>query len=170
MNEVTIYTQSNFVYRQLLKTASVKSRCIYVEERIVHTRQRKQMKLQRKVKLLAIPAILINSMLIGMGTAQANSSRGFTQTCTDVDYEAGVLSATCRTIQGENQRSSINLGNSVTESDCTIPSATPYGSSPQTPQTHLSCNVRTRDGQVAHELVTLDDFIENVDGQLQFYE
>ena len=36
------------------------------------------MKLQRKKKLLAIPAIIINSMLISMGTAQADSSRGFT--------------------------------------------------------------------------------------------
>ena len=105
-----------------------------------------------------------------MGTAQANSSRGFTQTCTDVDYEAGVLSATCRTIQGESRRSSIDLSRYIDNpSNCwLISGATPYGSSTQVSQSQLSCDVRTRDG-VARKLLSLDEHIENVNGELKLY-
>ena len=103
-----------------------------------------------------------------------------------MDYEAGVLSATCQTIQGESQSSSINLNSYIsnqektlvwsregnfasTSSNCRIESATPYGSSTQTPQSHLSCDVRTENGQVANAILTLDEHIENVNEQLQLY-
>lgn len=142
------------------------------------------MKLQSKVKLLTIPAIIINSMLIGMATAQASSSRGFTQTCTDVIIHKGKLFAICKMIDGRSRRSSINLnsyianrdgvlvwsegGNYVnTTKNCKAYSATPYGS--LVPLSYLSCNASTRNRRNSHTTLKLDKHIENINGQLQYF-
>lgn len=144
------------------------------------------MKLQSKVKLLAVPAVIINSMLISMGTAQANSPRGFTQTCTDIDAHKGTLSAKCRRIDRRYRTSSIDLnsyianhngvlvwsrkGNYVdTTNNCQTYTVTPYTSN-LTPLSYHSCDARTIDGQNSYGTVTLDEHIENVDGQLQYFE
>ena len=141
------------------------------------------MKLPGKVKLLVVPAIIINSMLTGMGTAQASSlSRGFTQTCTDLTYDTGEIFAKCQTIDGRYQISSISLnsyianhdgvlvwngeGNYVdTSSKCMVLTAD------RTITSHLWCDqVKTTNGRDEFATLMLDEHIENVDGQLQYYK
>ena len=134
------------------------------------------MKFTEKLKLLAIPAIITNSMLTSVATAQASLPRGFTQTCTDVELQAGTLFATCRTIDGREQRSSIDLnryiankngdlmwsrgGNfAATSSNCETDTMTPYGSNTLS---YLFCSGKTP--------LALDEHIENVDGRLRYYE
>lgn len=143
------------------------------------------MKLQSQVKLLAIPAIIINSMLIGMTTAQANSSRGFTQTCTNIDIYKGRLFAICKMIDGRSRRSSINLNSYIanqkgvlvwskggkylnTTNNCKTYSATSYNST--VPQSYLSCNASTRNSRNSYTILTLDEHIENINGQLQYFK
>ena len=115
-------------------------------------------------------------MLTGVATAQSNLPRGFTQTCTDVELQAGTLFATCRTIDGRVRRSSIDLnkyianknedlmwsrgGNfAATSNNCETSSMTPYGSNTLS---YLSCSGRTP--------LALDEHIENVNGYLRYYE
>ena len=119
-------------------------------------------------------------MLI-VGTAQAQSLRGFSQTCTDVDYKAGELSAKCQTIDGENTRSSIDLNSYIasydgdlvwsreggyvnTFNDCKIQSIPLFTSR----IVSLSCDARKIDGRNSIATVVLDEHIVNVDGQLQY--
>ena len=144
------------------------------------------MKLQSKLKLLAIPAIIINLMPTSMATAQANLPRGFTQTCTDLFYSAGQLSAKCRTINGGYRTSSIDLnryiassnGNLVwsregnfasTFSNCQPPTSPQAYVASQT-RSYLTCSARTTDGRDFTSTIVLDEHIENIDGQLQYYK
>ena len=141
----------------------------------------KKMKLPEKLKLLAIPAVIINSMLISIGTAQAYSSRGFTPTCTDLSYKVGKLSAKCRGIDGGYRTSSVDLNKSISNQDGVLVWSKEgnYIDSSNNCQTiiadrtitsHLWCDrVKATDGQEVFATLMLDEHIENVDGQLQYY-
>lgn len=139
------------------------------------------MKLLRKIKLLAIPAIIINLMLTGMATAQANSPRRYELTsmmgnaCTNSVYEAGELFAKCGIPHtGEYRQTSIDLNKYIanhegvlvwskegnfadTSSDCRI---SPPGYSSST----LACYARTIDSRDVFTSLDLGEHIAYVDG------
>lgn len=126
-------------------------------------------------------------MPTSMATAQANLPRGFTQTCTDLSYNAGQLSAKCRTINGEYRTSSIDLNRYIassngklvwskegnfasTFSNCQSPTSSPQAYVSSQTRSYFTCSARTIDGRGFTSTIVLDEHIENVDGQLQYYK
>ena len=160
-------------------TASVKNFCIYIKGiRNTYRTMKKKIKLQRKIKLLAIPAIIINSMLTGMATTQANTSRGYTQTCTNIIYKAGYLAATCRTKDGAYRKSDIDLNNYITNKDGTLMWGREGNFADSSncevvvnndSISNLYCYTRAVDGTKKLDTLNLDAHIENINGWLQYY-
>jgi hypothetical protein len=145
--------------------------------------------LQKKVKrLFIVPALIINSMLTSMATAQASDlPRGYSQTCQNLGYdeETGELLARCQTIDGEYQHTFIELNKYITNDEgklvwsregnyiysagnCNITNST---DSLPGELTDLECDgVKSSNGEIWSVAIVLDEHIENVNGRLEYYE
>ena len=142
------------------------------------------MELIRKIKLLAVPAIIINLMLTGMATAQADSTRRYELTnslgdaCIDLRHNAGVLSGSCQVPGEEYRQTSIDLNEYIANHDGVLvwsgegnfaDTSDNCSISPARESAVLICLARTIDGRdVMSPPLYLGDHIAYVDGQLQY--
>ena len=120
-----------------------------------------------------------------MATAQASDlPRGYSQTCRNLAYDEdeGELFAKCRTIDGEYEQTSIDLNRYITNDDGNLEWSREEGNYVDTAGacditnstnglTYLRCDgVRSKNNEIRFATIVLDEHIENIDGQLQYYK